>query len=56
MVSVHRTPHLRRSRALEVRTVCLCARRLAATAPCKRLLSNGLNYTDQINPANGYEL
>ena len=53
-VSVHRAPHLRRSRALEVRTVRLRARRLAATAPCKRLLFSGLNYTGQINPVNGY--
>jgi hypothetical protein len=53
-VSVHRAPHPRRSRALEVRTVRLCARRLAATAPCKRLLFNGLSYTGQINPVNGY--
>jgi hypothetical protein len=56
IVSVHRAPHLRRSRALEVRTVRLRARRLAPTAPCKRLLFKGLNYTDQINPVNGYVL
>jgi hypothetical protein len=54
-VSVHRAPHLLRYRALEVRTVRLRARRLAATAPCKRLLFNELNYTAQINPVNGYD-
>jgi hypothetical protein len=51
-VSVHRAPHLRRSRALEVRTVRLRARRLASTAPCKRLRCEGLEFLGRFNPVN----
>ena len=53
-VSVHRAPHLLRSRALEVPQVRLHARRLAATAPCKRLQIGGRNEIDRFTPVNEY--
>jgi hypothetical protein len=51
-VSVHRAPHLLCYRALEVRQVRLRARRLASTAPCKRLQPISLRKIDNFDSLN----
>jgi hypothetical protein len=54
-VSVHRAPHLLCSRALEVRTGRLHARRRASAAPCKRSSYSVLQPIVHFNRVNGYE-
>ena len=54
-VSIHRAPHLRCCRALEVQKVRLRTRRLASAAPCKCLQLGGLKRIGLCNPVNGYK-
>ncbi len=49
-LSVHRAPHLLCYQALEVQQVRLRTRRLASTAPCKRLQGSSLQYIYYLKP------